>query len=75
MAYRIGNDVSNTTLLIQNQALIETQLKDNRSSLMGVSIDEEMANILVYQRSFQASARVIEVLNTLLGIVVDRFGS
>ena len=43
-----------------------------RSSVQGVSIDEELINLIKYQRGFQAAARIInvtdQVLQTLLGL-------
>ena len=42
--------------------------------LSGVSLDEEMADLLKYQRSFQASSRVFTVIDDLLDNVVNRMG-
>ena len=58
-------------------AELETDLLENlefrKASLTGVNIDEELANILVFQNSFAASARVIgaaqELFDNLLGLV------
>ncbi|MCP5405310.1 MAG: flagellar hook-associated protein FlgK [Pseudomonadaceae bacterium] len=52
---------------------IDTQIAELQSSLSGVNVNEELATMLVYQNSFQASARIVTVVNdlfdTLLGIV------
>lgn len=49
------------------------QLKNMRESVSGVSLDEEMANLMKFQRAFEASARLIvisdELLQTLLELV------
>lgn len=46
------------------------QLEQRRQEIQGVSIDEELINMIKYQRGFQAAARIIntmdEVLQTLL---------
>jgi flagellar hook-associated protein 1 FlgK len=40
----------------------------------GVSLDEEMADLMKYQRAFQASSRVFTVLDDLLDVVVNQLG-
>ena len=33
---------------------------------MGVSVDEEVANLVIYQRAFQASARLLSTMDDLM---------
>jgi flagellar hook-associated protein 1 FlgK len=47
---------------------------NNRDQYSGVSQDEEMTDMMKFQRSFQASARHINVIDTLLEQVVNRLG-
>jgi flagellar hook-associated protein 1 len=47
------------------------QLTDQLGSESGVSIDEESANLLVYQRAFEAAARVVTTVDTLTQTVLD----
>lgn len=55
------------------QEFSSEQLHNMRESVSGVSIDEEMANLMKYQHAYEASARLIrigdELLETLLGIL------
>lgn len=48
------------------------QLEDRRQEIQGVSIDEELINMIKYQRGFEAASRIInvmdEVLQTLLAL-------
>ena len=48
------------------------QLTVQRDSISGVSIDEEMVNLMIYQQSYTAAAKIIttvdEMLTTLMGI-------
>ncbi|MEO8325830.1 MAG: flagellar basal body rod C-terminal domain-containing protein [Nitrospirota bacterium] len=37
-----------------------------RESVSGVSLDEELTNLLSFQRSFEASARMITVADELM---------
>jgi flagellar hook-associated protein 1 FlgK len=54
------------------QANLVNQLEIQRESVSGVNLDEEGANIIRYQRAFQASSKLImtadEMLETLMGI-------
>jgi len=40
----------------------------------GVNLDEEMTNMMLYQRSYQASARVITTADELLDTLINRTG-
>ena len=41
-------------------------LQSRRDQLSGVSIDEEVTNLIRYQRGYEASARIITVADSLL---------
>ena len=49
------------------------QLQQQKASYSGVSVDEEMTNVIKYQQSYTASAKLISIadqmLQTLLNIV------
>ena len=59
------------TALHEHEAL-STQLETLRQSVSGVSIDEESAQVLQFQRAYEASAKLIstvdEILKSLLAI-------
>ena len=48
-----------------------TELSNRRESLSGVSLDEEAVNLIKYQRSFQAGARMINVTDELLQTILN----
>lgn len=50
---------------------LQNQAQELSSSVSGVNINEELAQMLVYQSSFQASARIISVVNDLLQELVN----
>ena len=39
------------------------------------SLDEEMANLVTYQRSYEASSRVFNIIDGLLDTVVNHLGA
>ncbi|NBV54146.1 MAG: flagellar hook-associated protein FlgK [Proteobacteria bacterium] len=50
---------------------LKQQLDQSLSSIAGVNINEELSQMLVYQNSFQASARIITVVNEMLQELVN----
>ena len=70
---KIGLDVaSSKTTLAQDEAFSK-QLTSLRESNSGVSLDEELTNLIKYQRSYQASAKLIstatEMMDTVIGML------
>ena len=59
---------------LQTQALVMKELNDMKSSTSGVNLDEEMANMVKIQHGFNAAARFIAQLDTMLDTVINRMG-
>ncbi len=68
---RVGNKVAIASTQLEAEILILRQLKNQRSNISGVSLDEEAANLIRFQQAFQASARVVTVIDELTRIVVN----
>ncbi len=70
---RIGNNAQYVNNQYAAQEFSTEQLRNMRESVSGVSVDEEMANLMKFQHAYEASARLItigdELLETLLGIL------
>ena len=60
---------ANSTLETQRNTL--DQLKNIRESLSGVSMDEEAAKMIEYQKSFEASARVIRTADEMFDTILN----
>lgn len=60
-----GQDLANVNNRLADQEVISHNLTQTRNSVMGVSIDEEMATLIQYQRAYQASARLLTTVNEL----------
>lgn len=71
IATDLGSSINTIELQSENQKVVENMLKQERDSISGVNMDEEITDIIRYQRAFQASARVINTLDTLLDTVVN----
>jgi flagellar hook-associated protein 1 FlgK len=57
--------------MIRNQGSLLVGLEMNRESVSGVSLDEEMANMIQFQHAYQANAKVIATVDELLDVVVN----
>ncbi len=56
----------------QNDLLAE--LENMRQSVMGVNLDEEMANMIQFQHAYNASAKMISVVSEMLDTIINRMG-
>lgn len=54
--------------------LVMKDLKDLRESFSGVNIDEEMTNMITFQRGYAAIARFVNTFDEMLDTVINRMG-
>ncbi|WP_026888245.1 flagellar hook-associated protein FlgK [Clostridium beijerinckii] len=54
-----------------NQETILSNLQDQKSSVSGVSLDEETTNLIQYQHAYQANAKMISTIDELLDVVIN----
>jgi len=66
----IGQQLSGTNSQLRDQEVIVGLLRSQRQGISGVNLDEEMSNLLVMQRAFQASARLVSTVDTLMETVI-----
>ena len=71
LIFRIGDDIANASADSEAQGLVLRQLANQRSSISGVSLDEEAVNLIRFQRAFEASARVVSVVDELTQTVIN----
>ncbi len=60
--------------LKDNQKLLVNQINIKRESVMGVSLDEEMSNVIRFQHAYSANARMINTIDEMVDLVVNRLG-
>jgi flagellar hook-associated protein 1 len=69
----IGVDVQSATNMDTQNAAFVKQLSSLRDSNSGVSLDEELINLMKYQKAFQGASKVInvatEMMDTVLGMI------
>ncbi|MGQ9487995.1 MAG: flagellar hook-associated protein FlgK [Armatimonadota bacterium] len=57
----------------ENQKVILQNLQAEREAVSGVNMDEEMANLLRYQRSYQAAAHLVSVMDAAIADMIAAF--
>jgi flagellar hook-associated protein 1 len=67
----LGQSLATANSQITDQQTVQQMLEQQRASISGVSLDEEMANLSIYQRAYQASARLMTVVDQLLETLVN----
>jgi flagellar hook-associated protein 1 FlgK len=71
----IGNDTQTADTNSSYSQALQTQLQDQQQSVSGVSIDQEMVNIIQYQQIYEAAAKVVTTASTLMGTAISMVGS
>jgi flagellar hook-associated protein 1 FlgK len=56
------------------QSKVTLQVDASRESESGVNLDEEMTNLLTYQRGYEAAARVLTTVDSMLDQLINRTG-
>ncbi|MGG7163924.1 flagellar hook-associated protein FlgK [Clostridium ihumii] len=56
---------------IENQTILLRSLLERRSSVSGVSQDEETINLIQFQHAYQANAKMISTVDELLDVVIN----
>ncbi|HEY5262303.1 MAG TPA: flagellar hook-associated protein FlgK [Solirubrobacteraceae bacterium] len=52
-----------------------TAIENQRQSVSGVSLDEEMTNLISFQRGYQASARTLTAMDSMLETLIEHTGT
>ena len=71
---QVGADAAEAT---SAQAIAQAAVdaaEDRRQTVSGVSLDEEMANMIRFQRGYQASARAMSTIDEMLDTLINRTG-
>ncbi len=69
-AARVGQDLRTADADFDLHQLMENRIIKDRQELGSVNVDEEVTDLMRYQRAFQATSKVIGVLDQLLETVV-----
>jgi len=63
----LGNALQTANDQVTNQTAVATMLQTQQSDVSGVNIDQEMTNLMGFQRAYEASAQLVTTINTMMG--------
>ncbi len=69
-----GTTVASGRRLSASQQMLTQQVDGSRDQLAGVSLDEEMLAMVQYQRGYEAAARVLTTVDSMLDTLINRTG-
>ena len=70
LIYTVGSDVASAQSSMNEHDQLLAQLQNRRQAISGVSIDEESIQIMQFQRSYEASARMLKAVDELLQVTL-----
>ena len=70
----LGVAIQGARAAAENEEFLAQHLRTMRESVAGVSLDEELANLIKFQRAFEAAARLISVIDSMLDTLINRTG-
>lgn len=68
----LGTDARDTRLVAESQQLLMGQIENLRQSVSGVNLDEEMVQMVQYQRAYEAAAQIISKIDEMLDHLINR---
>jgi flagellar hook-associated protein 1 FlgK len=66
-----GQAISSVDRQLSDQNAVSGMLEKQRASVSGVSVDEEMTNLMKYQKAYAASAKLITTIDDMLNDVIN----
>jgi flagellar hook-associated protein 1 FlgK len=71
---KVGSHVREAMRQEDNAQVLTDAVDNRRQSVSGVSMDEEMSNLVRFQRSYQASSRAMSTVDEMLDVLINRTG-
>jgi flagellar hook-associated protein 1 len=69
---QVGNAVSSAQSSASTSAAVLSAIDNQRQSVSGVSLDEEMTNLITYQRGYEASARMMSTIDGIMDTLINK---
>lgn len=66
----LGQSLNNANTQSANSSAVQSMLTQQRDSVSGVSLDEEMSDLVRFQQAYSASARIVTTVDTMLDTII-----
>ncbi len=70
----MGVDTQAAKRMVLNEDKLIVEIENKRQSIMGVSFDEEVSDMIRFQHAYNANARMLTTMDELLETVINRLG-
>jgi flagellar hook-associated protein 1 len=70
MIGRMGEEDNEAKSNLDSRTTLVAQYQNQQDAISGVSLDEEMANLVQLQHTYEASARVVTTAGTMLDSLI-----
>ena len=67
----IGSDAAHALDTHRHLQIVHDQLDAQRESIQGVSLDEEMTNLMRFQHAYEAAARLVQTADAMMQTLLD----
>jgi len=75
VAAQVGVKNQEATRMVKNEDMLLNELETKRQSVSGVSMDEEMTNMIKFNHGFSAASRFITTIDEQLDTIINRMGA
>jgi flagellar hook-associated protein 1 FlgK len=72
---KLGLDVQDAQRQSEAAVAQTAQAENNRQSVSGVSLDDEMTKMIQFQQTYNAAARMMTAMDEMLDVIVNRVGA
>ncbi len=70
----VGTKGQEASGYVETQETVVQQIENQKEAISGVSLDEELSNMIMYQQAYNASAKVINVIDEMISTVINSMG-
>ncbi|MCI1959329.1 MAG: flagellar hook-associated protein FlgK [Clostridia bacterium] len=70
----LGIDAKSTKQTLQSHVAVANNISDKKDSISGVSLDDECVNLMKYQKSYSAAARLMTTLDEAMDTLINKMG-
>ena len=67
----LGVSSQEAQFMHENEVLMVERLRSEQSSVAGVSLDEEMTNLIKYQQAYEAAAKLVSMVDEMMQTLVE----